>query len=220
MPHPCCLEGNSHFVGIPAWLSSPLTLPVRTFFTELSNTAWPAPGWSCLDSGPAPPRPALLQSSTGSSCCLDRCNQDVLVWPEAPTAGGLIDISKSMDWAKEQTRLQSIQPGQEPWGIRLCHVWLEKSTQGQCLRKREGKWGGSHIRHDYNGEEQATGHVWTGAQQLERFSQAKSLQLTGAKPKQRPPPLLCSSRGEGREGHVAYLRGQPSCDTSAAPFAG
>lgn len=38
--------------------------------------------------------------------------------------------------------------------------------RGQYSRKREGKWGGSHILHDYSGEE--------------RFSQAKSLQLAKA----------------------------------------
>lgn len=36
---------------------------------------------------------------------------------EAPLAGGLVDIFKSQDGAKKQTRLQSIQRGQEPWGI-------------------------------------------------------------------------------------------------------
>lgn len=120
--------GNSHPVQILPWLDSPLTPQVWSqdllhgaFQVSLTCLSQPAPGWSPLYSATAPSSRAAQAPHAAWTCPADasRWTRVCLCGQEAPATGGLIDIFKSLDRAKVQTRLQTIQLGHEPWDVRL-----------------------------------------------------------------------------------------------------
>lgn len=71
---------------------------------------------------------------------------------EEGIAGVLVDIFKSQDVAKKPTRLQSLQHGQEPWGIN-CRAYSVGESPGAAAAEQREQRAGSHMRHGYNGRE-------------------------------------------------------------------